>query len=84
MWDACSDAAITFGKPDLSENVAYIVENDLVLDSLTREAKKLTDQVDIIYQTKVVQYNLPTRENSLAQVVLDNGSTISTDLIVST
>lgn len=84
MWDACSDAALTFGKPDLSEDIAYIVENDLVVDSLTREVKKLTGRVDIVYQTKVSQYNLPSSESSQAIVVLDNGSEISTELMVST
>jgi len=82
VWDACSDAAITFGKPDLSEDVAYIVENDLVLDSLTKEVKKLTDRVDVVYQTKILQYNLPSKESSQAGVVLDNGSEVSTDLII--
>jgi len=84
VWDACSDAALTFGKPDLSEDIAYIVENDLVVDSLTREVKKLTGRVDIVYQTKVSQYNLPSSESSQAIVVLDNGSEISTELMVST
>jgi len=84
VWDACSDAALTFGKPDLSKDIAYIVENDLVVDSLTREVKKLTGRVDIVYQTKVSQYNLPSSESSQAIVVLDNGSEISTELMVST
>jgi len=82
VWDACSDAALTFGKPDLSEDIAYIVENDLVVDSLTREVKKLTGRVDIVYQTKVSQYNLPSSESSQAIVVLDNGSEISTELMI--
>lgn len=60
------------------------MENDLVLDSLTKEVKKLTDRVDVVYQTKILQYNLPSKESSQAGVVLDNGSEVSTDLIVST
>jgi len=82
VWDACSDAAITFGKPDLSEDISYIVENYVVLDSLTVEAKKLKDQVDMVYGTKVVRYELPNTENDAAKIILDDGSEISTNLII--
>lgn len=84
IWDAASDATITFGKADLSENLAFIVENDLILDALTVEAETtLKDRIDIIYGSKITNYMLPETENITAQMTLDNGSQLTADLIVS-
>jgi len=83
IWDAASDATITFGKADLSENLAFIVENDLILDALTVEAETtLKDRIDIMYGSKITNYVLPEAEDVAAQVTLDNGSQLTADLIV--
>ncbi len=82
VWDACSDAAVTFGKADLSEDIAWIVENDLVQDSLMKELDKI-EQVEVQYKTKVTNYRLPQNADELVQVTLEDGSCLTTDLIVS-
>lgn len=37
MWDACSDALITFDKENFEDEMAYIVENDIVVAALTKQ-----------------------------------------------
>ncbi|EFX69092.1 hypothetical protein DAPPUDRAFT_217996 [Daphnia pulex] len=81
VWDACSDAAVTFGKADLSEDIAWIVENDLVQDSLMKELDKI-EQVEVQYKTKVTNYRLPKNADELVQVTLEDGSCLTTDLII--
>ena len=83
MWDACSDATISFGKSDLSEDVSYIVENDLILDGLTRETRKCSENnITINYQSRIASYELPKYGNGLAKVVLADGSQFSANLVV--
>ena len=36
MWDACSEAIITFEKDDL-DDMGYIVENDVVMSAVTKQ-----------------------------------------------
>ncbi len=82
IWDACSDAAITFGKPDLSEDIAWIVENDLIQDSLMKEVDQQS-QIEVKYKTKAINYLLPQNPDEPAQITLEDGTALSTDLIVS-
>lgn len=42
MWDACSDALITFDKDNLEDEMAYIVENDIVVAALTKQLDALS------------------------------------------
>lgn len=41
VWDACSDALITFDKENFEDEMAYIVENDVVVAALTRQLDAL-------------------------------------------
>lgn len=41
VWDACSDALITFDKENFEDEMAYIVENDVVVAALTRQLDTL-------------------------------------------
>lgn len=41
VWDACSDALITFDKENFEDEMAYIVENDVVVAALTRQLDSL-------------------------------------------
>lgn len=71
-----------FGKADLSEDVAWVVENDLVLDSIMQEVDQLS-QIEVQYKTKATNYKLPQNSEEPAQVTLEDGSSLTTDLIVS-
>ncbi|XP_032804006.1 ubiquinone biosynthesis monooxygenase COQ6, mitochondrial isoform X2 [Petromyzon marinus] len=59
VWDACSDALITFDKEDLVEDMGYVVENDVVMAALTRQLETLSDHVSVLYKTRVVKYEWP-------------------------
>nr|XP_055028428.1 ubiquinone biosynthesis monooxygenase COQ6, mitochondrial [Misgurnus anguillicaudatus] len=87
VWDACSDALITFDKENLQDEMAYIIENDVIVASLTKQLQTLSDHVDVRYRTKVVKYTWP-RPYHMAesipwvQVTLASGKTLHTKLLI--
>lgn len=50
VWDACSDSMITFNHPDLVQEIAYIVENDVTVSAITEQLDKLQN-VEVKYKT---------------------------------
>ncbi|XP_041943118.1 ubiquinone biosynthesis monooxygenase COQ6, mitochondrial [Alosa sapidissima] len=87
VWDACSDALITFEKENLQEEMAYIVENDIIVAALTKQLQTLTNNVDVRYKTKVVKYNWPkcyqmADSNPWVQVSLASGEVLQTKLLI--
>ncbi|KAJ8341595.1 hypothetical protein SKAU_G00338860 [Synaphobranchus kaupii] len=86
VWDACSDALITFDK-NLEEELAYIVENDVIVAALTKQLDTLPGHVKVQYRTRVVKYAWP-RSYQVAdsipwvQVKLANGDTLQTKLLI--
>uniref|UniRef100_A0AAY4B3L3 Ubiquinone biosynthesis monooxygenase COQ6, mitochondrial n=1 Tax=Denticeps clupeoides TaxID=299321 RepID=A0AAY4B3L3_9TELE len=87
VWDACSDALITFDKENLHDEMAYIVENDVIVAALTKQLQTLTDQVEVKYKTKVVKYIWPMSHQAAesipwVQVTLANGQTLQTKLLI--
>lgn len=60
VWDACSDALITFQKDEMTEDLCYIVENNLITDSLkTLMHKKHNSVIDVMYETKIKSLEVP-------------------------
>ncbi|KAI1895528.1 hypothetical protein AGOR_G00107180 [Albula goreensis] len=87
VWDACSDALITFDKENLEDEMAYIVENDVIVAALTKQLDTLPDQVNVQYRTKVVKYTWPKSyqvADSIpwVQVKLASGETLQTKLLI--
>ena len=86
VWDACSDAVITFNHEDLSQNLAYIVENDVTIAGLSQQLDKLTSRVRVNYETTVCNVNIPQQhvveEESWVEVELKNGETLKTRLLI--
>ncbi|XP_010896209.2 ubiquinone biosynthesis monooxygenase COQ6, mitochondrial [Esox lucius] len=87
VWDACSDALITFDKENLQDEMAYIVENDIIVAALTKQLENLSDHVRVQYKSKVVKYTWPKShqvEDSIpwVQVTLANGQTLQTKLLI--
>ena len=89
VWDSCSDALIAFTQNDLLDNLAYIVENDLIQESIQRSIEEAGDRVEMRYGVKIQGYTLagkaavePTTENRWTQVHLETGETINTRLLV--
>ncbi|XP_034530910.1 ubiquinone biosynthesis monooxygenase COQ6, mitochondrial isoform X1 [Notolabrus celidotus] len=87
VWDACSDALITFDKENLEEEMAYIVENDVVVAALTKQLGTLSDNVQVKYRSKVVKYTWPMPHEAAesvpwVQVKLANGESVQTKLLI--
>uniref|UniRef100_A0A8C7D284 Coenzyme Q6 monooxygenase n=1 Tax=Oncorhynchus kisutch TaxID=8019 RepID=A0A8C7D284_ONCKI len=80
-------ALITFDKENLQDEMAYIVENDIIVAALTKQLENLSDQVKVQYKTKVVMYTWP-KSHQVAesipwvQVTLANGQTFQTKLLI--
>ncbi|KAI8425113.1 hypothetical protein MSG28_006964 [Choristoneura fumiferana] len=85
VWDACSDAIITFNSAEiLDEDVAYIVENDVLQHAVNTElTSSEIKNVEIIYGAKISGYELPTNNTTDSLVKMNNGDVYSCRLLVS-
>ncbi|XP_033980905.1 ubiquinone biosynthesis monooxygenase COQ6, mitochondrial [Trematomus bernacchii] len=87
VWDACSDALITFDKDNLEDEMAYIVENDIAVAALTKQLDSLSDNVRVQYRSKVVKYAWPMPHQTAdsipwVKVTLASGETVQTKLLI--
>ncbi|GAB1866369.1 hypothetical protein CAJAP_07448 [Camponotus japonicus] len=65
VWDACSDAiAITFKEDHLSDELAYIVENDLVLHAVNTQLFQ-KENVTVIHKSKITDVKLHKHQPNL-------------------
>ncbi|XP_063700227.1 ubiquinone biosynthesis monooxygenase COQ6, mitochondrial [Culicoides brevitarsis] len=76
IWDAASDAHISF-RGDPNKPLAYIVENDLVLDAVYNQLKDVKN-VKILNNSRVEKVNLVPKPS----VSLKSGETYSADLLI--
>jgi hypothetical protein len=85
VWEACSDAMITFSHDAMVEDIAYIVENDVLLAAVNREVQELTENLTVIHEAKIKGYELPQRYGTTCdvRVHLENGSSYVCSLLVS-
>ncbi|XP_066551133.1 ubiquinone biosynthesis monooxygenase COQ6, mitochondrial isoform X3 [Amia ocellicauda] len=87
VWDACSDAMITFEKDNFEDEMGYVVENDVVIAALTRQLESLSDQVKVQYRSRVVKYTWPRPFQApdaipWVQVELASGQKLQTKLLI--
>lgn len=81
MWDALSDVMITFNADDLSETVAYIVENNLLISSVLKELKYVSN-VTILNEAKVKNYHLSYEDGQKHKITMENGNEYTCNLLV--
>lgn len=86
VWDACSDAMITFDKEGL-EDMGYVVENDLILTALTKQLDAIADRVKVLYRSRVVRYKWPSTYQEAdaspwVQIELADGHHLQTKLLI--
>lgn len=74
---------ITFNNDDLSEVVAYIVENNHLLSAVGKELQNV-ENVTVFNEANVISYNFPLEKNGVVTVNLENGSVLHCKLLVST
>lgn len=86
VWDASSDAIITFSSSDiLDDDVAYIVENNVLQHAINTELNNSNNEgLNIIYGAKIAEYTLPnsTDRNIKSMVKLSDGDTFSCKLLI--
>lgn len=81
VWDACSDAHITFRHDNPDQAVAHIVENDVVLEAVYKQLENLPE-VEVKNQSRLVTCNLPKSEDETPSVELKSGENLTCELLV--
>ncbi|KAL6105704.1 coq6 [Pungitius sinensis] len=87
VWDACSDVLITFDKEDMQDEMAHIVENDVVVAALTKQLDNLPENVQVKYRSEVVKYSWPMPHQPAhaipwVKVMLASGESVETKLLI--
>lgn len=82
VWDAISGESISFNHPNFSDNVACIVENDLMLEGMYRQLNDLPN-VNIMNEAKIDYCLLPKDGAEKSEVTLKSGEKFTCDLLVS-
>ncbi|KAG9481650.1 hypothetical protein GDO78_010738, partial [Eleutherodactylus coqui] len=86
VWDACSDALITFDKEGM-EDMGYIIENDVITAALTCQLDALSDRVKVLYRSRAVGYTWPAPYSSaegspFVKIHLADGQSLHTRLLI--
>lgn len=82
VWDGTSDALITFNRPDFIDDVAYIVENDVLLHAIEKEIEQNVN-VTIQNDSRIDGVRLACDGHSSNKVYLKSGEVFSAELLVS-
>lgn len=82
VWDGTSDALITFNRADFVGDVAYIVENDVLLYAIEKEIRKSAN-VTIQNNSRIEQVRLACDGHYNNKVYLKSGEVFSAELLVS-
>ncbi|CAB0038602.1 unnamed protein product [Trichogramma brassicae] len=81
VWDACSDAMITFNEDHLEEDLAYIVENDLLLHAVDTILSG-KNSVKIINNAKIDDIILSNTTGADSRLHLESGESFRTKLLI--
>lgn len=82
VWDACSDAIITLNHDNFSDDMAYIVENDLLMSALLQQLER-NSNVALKSSASISSVQLPKDGCDRSGVALKTGERYSCDLLVS-
>lgn len=74
---------ITFNEDHLSEDLAYIVENDLLLHAVNKQLS-LKENITVVHESKITGVKLPKTSDEFASVQLQSGKQYAARLLVST
>lgn len=74
---------ITFNEDLSRRELAYIVENDLLLHAVNKQLSE-KENVTVIYKSKVINVNLPKTSMEFVTVQLQSGEQYKTKLLVRT
>ncbi|XP_076463518.1 ubiquinone biosynthesis monooxygenase COQ6, mitochondrial-like [Babylonia areolata] len=89
VWDACSESMIAFSKEDMTEPLAYIVENDVILGAIMRRLRSAPNPVEVRFKTSAKAFNIPyvaeaeqTSKHPWVGMDLGQGKSIRTRLLI--
>lgn len=86
IWESCSNSLITFNQEDLTEQMAYVAENDVILEAITRRLETLSDRVEVLYNTRVQHIDIPSlnssQPNTWVRLKLQDGKSLKTKLLI--
>lgn len=72
---------ITFNEDLLHKELAYIVENDILLHAVNKQLSE-KENVSVIYESKVTDIKLPKTSTEFVTVQLQSGEQYKTRLLV--
>ena len=91
VWDACSDAVITFSKNSMDDDLARITENSMIVAASAQVLEtELSDIIEVQYKNKIKSVTLPAQNSTMdsasdcrTQVELHDGTLLQAKLLVS-
>jgi ubiquinone biosynthesis monooxygenase Coq6 len=81
VWDACSDALIVFNHDHFKDKVAYIVENDLIVEAGHKQLKEMPN-VEVRSGARMNSCRLIKDGASSSEVSLKSGENYTCDLLI--
>ncbi|XP_035214023.1 ubiquinone biosynthesis monooxygenase COQ6, mitochondrial-like isoform X1 [Stegodyphus dumicola] len=66
----------------MQDNVAYIVENNAILNALYSVVKESGNRIEVMKGAKAADYSLPTEQDDLVTVTLGNDTVLRTKLLI--
>ncbi|XP_018357936.1 PREDICTED: ubiquinone biosynthesis monooxygenase COQ6, mitochondrial [Trachymyrmex cornetzi] len=81
VWEACSDAVITFNEDLSCKELAYVIENDLLLHAINKQLFE-KENVTLIYNSKVANVELLKTGMEFVTIQLQSGEQYRTRLLV--
>lgn len=82
VWDASSDAMITFSGDAVAADMAFIVENDVLLHAVLKQLEGVVN-VTVQNGSRIEEVQLASVPNGSGLVRLKSGEAFSCDLLVS-
>ncbi|KAK6755132.1 hypothetical protein RB195_013860 [Necator americanus] len=80
--DNCSRAKLEFDSPIRDQEVAYIIENNVIIGALYDKVKDACPSVEIRTGVTVKKCSVPSTLNEIATIELDNSEKIETSLVI--
>uniref|UniRef100_A0A915L8X5 Ubiquinone biosynthesis monooxygenase COQ6 n=1 Tax=Romanomermis culicivorax TaxID=13658 RepID=A0A915L8X5_ROMCU len=82
VWDSCSTSKINFEHENFARDVAYIIENNRIVESCRKTFENINSNFQVKNQSKVTKLKLSENLNDLVMVELDDGSKFTTALLI--